>query len=322
MNISRNQRDEILFHIGIHKTASSSLQEGLFVPKNGFHSLERNKLLRYFVDKFSTELLSSRELDDLQLFIKQSYASQLYPVASHERLSGYPLFGGYDRESIFKRISQSGLNIKILFIIREQNSWIYSAWKQLINDGANLSLNKFIDVKPDHPDLILPSLFRLEYLNYSREIEELYKLFGKNNVCVVPMELIINDYSCFIDKLEKVIDFDFNINKLDSLNWLNKSDKLSSIYIQKFLNTLLYKTSSSPFGLLDERYDLVRSLRGRLINLTNKIPEIPWAFKLVSLHKDKINKSVGNYYAESNAKTSELIGVELGNFGYTTSSSF
>lgn len=317
MNINRDQQDEILFHIGIHKTASTSLQQDLFVPLNGFQSFERIKLLHYFVDKFSTELLSSEELDDLQLFIKQSYACQLYPVASHERLSGYPLFGGYDRESIFKRINQSGLNIKILFVIREQNSWIYSAWKQLLKDGANLSLKKFIDLEPDHPDLILPSIFRLEYLNYSREIEELYKLFGKNNVCVVPMELIFNDFKCFIDKLEKVIDFDFNINKLDSLSWLNKSETLSSLYIQKFLNTFLYKTPSSPFGLLDERHDLVRTLRGRLINLANKIPEMPWAHRLVSMHKDKINKSIGNYYAESNARTSELIGVELGNFGYS-----
>jgi len=131
------------------------------------------------------------------------------------------------------------------------------------------------------------------------------------------MELIFNDFKCFIDKLEKVIDFDFNINKLDSLSWLNKSETLSSLYIQKFLNTFLYKTPSSPFGLLDERHDLVRTLRGRLINLANKIPEMPWAHRLVSMHKDKINKSIGNYYAESNARTSELIGVELGNFGYS-----
>lgn len=316
MDISSDQQGEILFHLGIHKTASSSLQQDLFVPENGFHRLERMKLLNYFVDKFSTELLSPKELNDLQLFVKQSYAGQLYPVASHERLSGYPLFGGYDRDSIFNRISQSGLNIKILFVIREQNGWIYSSWKQLIKDGASLSLKKFIDQRPDHPDLILPSIFRLEYLNYSREIEELYKLFGKNNVCVVPMELIINDFNGFIDKLKKVIDFDFNINKLDSLSWSNKSGKLSSLYIQKFLNTVLYKTSSSPFGLLDEKHDLVRSFRGRLINLTNKIPEIPWAHMLASSQKDKINKSIGNYYAGSNAQTSELIGIDLSNFGY------
>ena len=70
MNINRNQQDEILFHIGIHKTASTSLQQDLFIPYNGFQSFERIKLLHYFVDKFSTELLSSEELDDLQLFIK------------------------------------------------------------------------------------------------------------------------------------------------------------------------------------------------------------------------------------------------------------
>ena len=316
MNISKDQQDEVLFHLGLHKSGSSSLRQDLFVAENGFNSIERRKLLNYFVDKFSTELLSSRELDDLQSFIDKSYANQLYPIASHERLSGYPLFGGYDRESIFKRINKSGLNVKILFVIREQSSWIYSSWKQLIKDGASISLKKFIDTTPDHPNLILPSIFRLEYLNYSREIEELYGLFGKNNVCVVPMELIINNFSDFINKLEQVIDFNFQINNLDSLSWSNKSGKLSSLYIQKFLNTFLYKTSSSPFGLLDEKHNLVRSLRGRIINLANKIPEIPLAHKLTSFHKEKINESIGNYYARSNAQTSELIGVDLRDFGY------
>ena len=84
------------------------------------------------------------------------------------------------------RISKTNLNVKILYVIREQNTWLYSAWKQVIVDGSNVSLDRFINSPSAHPDLVIPSLFRLEYLNYSREIKELYKLFGAENVCVVP----------------------------------------------------------------------------------------------------------------------------------------
>lgn len=318
MNIVDDKKDGILFHIGLHKTASSSLQEDFFIPENGFTSLNRNKLLHYFIDKFSTELLSPTELDDLKAFIKQSFSNNLYPVASHERLSGYPLFGGYDRLSILNRISKTNLNVKILYVIREQNTWLYSAWKQVIVDGSNISLDRYINSPTAHPDLVIPSIFRLEYLNYSREIKELYKLFGAENVCVIPIELIGTDFSEFVKRLKKILNSDLiNISK-DSLKLSNKSHKLSSIYLQKILNTYLFKNSSSHFGLLNERYDLVRSFRGRIINFLNVVPELPWSHKAALAHKNQIDSVIGDYYSLSNVETSDLIGVDLSNYGYNT----
>jgi hypothetical protein len=321
MNIVDGKKDEILFHIGLHKTASSSLQKDFFVPENGFINLNRNKLLHYFIDKFSTELLSPTESNDLKAFVKQSFNNNLYPVASHERLSGYPLFGGYDRLSILNRISKTNLNVKILYVIREQNTWLYSSWKQLIVDGSNISLDRYINSPPAHPDVVVPSIFRLEYLNYSREIKELYKLFGAENVCVVPLELIGADFNGFIERLKKILNSDqIKISK-DSLELSNKSQKLSSIYLQKFLNTYLFINSSSHFGLLDERYDLVRSIRGRIINFLNVIPELPWSHRAALAHKNKIDSVIEDYYSLSNVETSDLIGIDLSNYGYNTEDS-
>ncbi len=318
MNIVDDKKDEILFHIGLHKTASSSLQKHFFIPENGFTSLNRNKLLHYFIDKFSTELLSPAELGDLKAFVKQSFSNNVYPVASHERLSGYPLFGGYDRLSILNRISKTNLNVKILYVIREQNTWLYSAWKQVIVDGSNISLDRYINSPPAHPDLVIPSIFRLEYLNYSREIRELYKLFGTENVCVVPVELIGTDFNKFVKRLKKILNSDLiNISK-DSLKLSNKSHKLSSIYIQKVLNTYLFKNSSSRFGLLNERHDSVRSFRGRIINFLNVVPDLPWSDKVALAHKNKIDSVIGDYYALSNVETSDLIGMDLSKYGYNT----
>ena len=318
MNIVDDKKDEILFHIGLHKTASSSLQEDFFIPENGFTGLNRNKLLHYFIDKFSTELLSSTEQADLKAFVKQSFSNNLYPVASHERLSGYPLFGGYDRLSILNRISKTNLNVKILYVIREQNTWLYSAWKQVIVDGSNISLDRYINSPPAHPDFVIPSIFRLEYLNYSREIKELYKLFGTENVCVVPIELIGTDFNEFVKRLKKILNSDLiNISK-DSLKLSNTSHKLSSIYLQKILNTYLFKNSSSRFGLLNERYDLVRSFRGRIINFLNVVPELPWSHKVALAHKNQSDSVIGDYYSLSNVETSDLIGMDLSNYGYNT----
>ena len=318
MNIVDDKKDEILFHIGLHKTASSSLQKHFFIPENGFTSLNRNKLLHYFIDKFSTELLSPAELGDLKAFVKQSFSNNVYPVASHERLSGYPLFGGYDRLSILNRISKTNLNVKILYVIREQNTWLYSAWKQVIVDGSNISLDRYINSPPAHPDLVIPSIFRLEYLNYSREIRELYKLFGTENVCVVPVELIGTDFNKFVKRLKKILNSDLiNISK-DSLKLSNRSHKLSSIYIQKVLNTYLFKNSSSRFGLLNERHDSVRSFRGRIINFLNVVPDLPWSDKVALAHKNKIDSVIGDYYALSNVETSDLIGMDLSKYGYNT----
>ena len=133
--------------------------------------------------------------------VQQAQAAGLVPTISHERLSGYPLGGGCDRLSILQRIAALPCTPKILFVIREQNSWLYSAWKQTIIDGGSIGLRDFL-TSPGLPSVRLPAP-RLEYCDYAHDIALLHDMFGKANVLVIPMEMLRHGFARFTAMLEQ-----------------------------------------------------------------------------------------------------------------------
>lgn len=306
-----------LFHVGSHKTATSSLQQDFFIPLNGFsQNPGREWILSAFVDKASMQQLSSDEINNIHQFIDKSHKAHLYPIISHERLSGYPYSGGYDRLSIYNRIkSLTGINVKILYIIREQKSWIYSAWKQLIDDGGAISIQNFLKPEFTSPTVRVPG-FRLEYLNYANEIKSLKKIFGPENICVVPMELLINDFKTFREMISNFLNIDIKNIKDTELSKKNESSKLSSLYFNYFLNRTLFRSPTSPRGLFSTEHSSIQNIQSKAMSASKYLPELPQKTKIIQNHKKQISDIVGNYFSVINKETSYLLEIDLKNYGY------
>lgn len=308
----------VLFHIGLHKTATSSLQQDFFVEANCFmQNGGRAWILPAFVDKSSTQVLSDKECRDLRDFAEAARARDLMPVVSHERLSGYPYSGGYDRLSIWNRIRSTGLDAKILLIIREQKDWLYSAWKQTINDGGAVGLEAFIRPAVRRPQVRVPPP-RLAYLDYGHEIRFLHDMFGAENVCVLPMELLIRDFARFKADLAALCDLDPRTMPAPALSRRNESSKLSSLYAEYVFNRFVLRTPTSLGGMVNADTRLGRSLQALRDGVSRRLPELPAHTRMADRYKVKLAAMVGDRFHRTNAEASELIGVDLGGYGYET----
>ena len=305
----------VLFHIGLHKSASSALQNYFFVPEHGFaQNGGRDWILNTYVNKFSTEGLSQTEKSQLNSFVTNAYAQNLLPVASHERLSGYPLTGGMDRDSILRRIRRSGQKVKILLVIREQKKWLYSAWKQMIWDGASIDLEDFLEPPYAPANMRFPRP-NLHFIDYGAFVAELHHLFGKKNVCVVPVELIAIDFPKFQNDLYQFLDHQ-QLQKLKKLEIKNHSKNLSSIYMMKLLNKYFLRSNILDCGLVNTHSVSGKKLRNASTRIALLAPKIKAFDSLESKHQKIIRQFVGDRYDKSNKQASKLINIDLSQFGY------
>ena len=141
-------------------------------------------------------------------------------------------------------------------------------------------------------------------------------MFGKENVCVIPMEMIQEDFSQFVSKLCQFLEVSEESVGLTGLPKQNKSKYISVLYLTWFLNKFIYKTPTSDCGILDERRRLGGRSRRAARHGLRHLPEIPFSKKISSRHIKVIDKTVGEYFAVINTQASNLIGINLQNYGY------
>jgi hypothetical protein len=305
---------DILFHIGLHKTATSLLQRHLFTEENGYRPVPRREILATFVDKFSTEGPSAAELDRLDGLSAAAAADGLLAVASHERLHGYPATGCYDRRLILGRIASVRQRPRILVVIREQRSWIYSMWKQSIVDGSHLSLSRFLD-EDAHVTRRVPA-FSFAAVDFLRLHDALLELFGGENVLMLPYELYAAEPEAFLSRIagftgrpgpaagfgEAVVNSSRTVAHLLALRWLHRH---------------VFRTSLSKSGLLDIRnarslavYEAARRACAASVGRTRRLDHRAEA------HRSYIQRRVADRFRASNAELAKRIGLDLRSYGY------
>jgi hypothetical protein len=299
-------KPKLLVHVGFHKTGSSVLQKYYFTEKNGYllHNEGRHLWLRIFVNKFSTESLVENEEKIIYDFTKIATERNLCAVISHERLSGYPLYGGSDRLSIYKRIQKlmEHFDVKILCVFREQNAWILSMWQQLIVDGASHPLRNFIFSDTDEG--YRAPRARLEYIDYFLELKSLTSIFGKSNVLMVEYEGLFSNVNNFHNRLAYLCDTNLKASSL-TLPRVNQKRKLSTIFALYFVNKLHF---------------FPKRFRSILRICCYALPEFPCANFMNNYLLSKINRYVGDSFSESNRLLEKELEIDLAKHGYKISS--
>jgi hypothetical protein len=144
---------KVLIHIGYHKTATTWLQQNLFVAESsvfkpisdtptGISTISsyffKNED-RYFHSAFDFEA-DPRITEYMNNFDFEGKVG----VISNERLCGSPYFAGADSYTIMKRIYSAFPNAKIFISIREQRSYILSLYFEYLNNFGTLSIDEFL----------------------------------------------------------------------------------------------------------------------------------------------------------------------------------
>jgi hypothetical protein len=305
-----------LVHIGYHKTGTSWLQRYLFSGKAGagFRTC-------------GSEGDAKRELvrpHDLEFDPKQAYAwyeprferiaaEGLVPVVSAERLCGDTLYGGHDSARLAERLAATFPDGRVLIVIREQRGIIFSNYQEYVGSGGLLPLDRYLHM----PKRAHPWPCDLRHFAYDRLVSHYHRLFGAENVLVLPYELFRRDPVDYVTRIAGFAGASPPPGALESLPFgviVNRSVPAQTIAAKRRANHVL-RGRLNPWAPVSDRKKLGRRLKVLLIRSTRRLPN-RFEQRTKTSMTETIRSTVGDYYRASNARTSELIGIDLEALGY------
>lgn len=296
-----------LIHIGYPKCASTSLQQFLFDNSAfGFRSPHGAQCTRLLHD---LRVVDTFEFDTQIDSIRKNYApndGELVDVYSHEHLLIDPYGERSQVREGVRRLSKIFDSPKILLMIREQKSAIVSSYNEHLRRGRTTTFDDFVNTKERELGF-RPSVCRVYEFKYDRLISYLHETFGTENVLVLPLEMTRSPD--FLPRLYTFLGRPMPEALPETMSETTRTSRKGDLVFLRHFNKLI--TPSPPHsGSL-----LRRALYGANILLSAVVPD--------TLYQAKRRKIMATYereieglYTDSNLRTSDLIGIDLAEFGY------
>ncbi len=301
-----NKNNELLIHIGYHKTATTWLQQYYFPqhPQIDFigkhEDLWENLMSPHGFDfdpKIAQEFFYPK--------IEQALQKNLIPVISAERLSGNPHSGGYDSKEIADHLKKVFPEAKILIMIRHQPEAILSNYKQYIKMGGICTLKEYLF--PPQEGRI--PLFRLDNLKYHKLANYYAKLFGKENIKIIPYEKFRFHPQAFLEELANFMGIDSKIS-FPFEEKVNQSLCDATILLKRKVNR--WHGNDSLFPVTPPFPNITK----KLFDLIQKLDKKP-LFRRYNAHFiEQIHNDIGHFYGESNRQLNETFELNLQTYHY------
>lgn len=298
----------VLVHIGYPKTGSTALQKHFFRPDFGFHRpYSHGELAEHLIFPHPLDFDPTLMGADIGQLIS---GEALLPVLSHERLVGNPISGGYDVLTIRDRVAQLLRNRnyapKIFIVVREQRSLALSSYQQFVREGGCGSLAHYLQ-PPTGAKL---PLFHKTFLQYDRTAAAYMEVFGRDNVLVLPFELLRGEPNDFLNRLLHFVGLPDRPG-IRLPRGVNRATNPLGTLIRSSTNRFFYRDNcnpTAPFRLESPN---------RLVEyLTSFLPRrIGW---IESYWRTRTDQLLGGSYEASNRRLQDLIGIDLSTYGYMT----
>lgn len=295
-----------LVHVGYAKTGSTWLQRVVFANTElGFLSIPRLEVLEHFVFTDIADDNAPGVLQGLAPHLNKAAAESLIPVLSHEVLVGDQTQGRYWGRLVGRRLHNVFPDAKILVVLREQRAMVLSSYRQHIRVGGHYTLRQFMSREPGFDAHCRP-----DFLEYHRMISNYQELFGRDRVLVLPFEMMRKDLPGFQRRILEFAGVPTEFQPDETV--YNPGFGAGTLEIRRRMNRFLggwtyYDSPQRPrlwsFGEWS-CHKLQRVLPGRYQDAREK--EI----------RTTAAAMVEGRYVESNRRTSELIGIDLTEFGY------
>ncbi|MFV1979019.1 MAG: sulfotransferase [Myxococcota bacterium] len=304
----------MLLHVGYHKTGSTWIQQLLFAnPQTRFVlPFDRLEINQRLVEPNDLVFDPEPERARYAPAIAQARAEARVPVVSSERLVGSPHTGGWDAQNLALRLHAVFPDSRVLIILREQQSVIRSMYLQYVREGGPLSLAQYLH-PPGAGAFRIPS-FDFEYYAYHRLIEHYQATFGTGALLVLPFELLRADPNEFA---RRVCEFSGAATP-SSVSPDSRNVALSALsaQIKRRLNHFFVRDRLNPgaaFPFKRANRWILRAARA----FDRRLPD-SWARPFDRRIRDCVAAEVGDRYRESNRRSGDRIGLDLGAFGYPT----
>ncbi len=314
----------VLVHIGMHKTASSWLQEHLFGrPDTGFWSAASPELPAKLRAKYGSGAFYRgqdggfvRDEDFDPSRVRGHLALETMPagsccIVSNERLSGHPLSGGVDRTVICQRLKAVVPQARILLVIREQRSMILSNYMQCLKFGGAAGIEAYLVGKNDGRVPTLSPVF----WQYDKLIALYTAAFGAENLLVLPYEVLASEPSLFIGRICEFV----QVKPPANLPFGTKSNARPDYFAYdclRFASPWLRSSRGNGFApsLLGRKKG--KAVHTKLQRWTASVTPTAWNDRAKGTLLDRIEKRTAGFYGESNRVTSAMTGIDLASYGY------
>lgn len=283
------------WHIGLHKTATTWLQDKIFKvhPEvfvvNNTKKPETTPLLNMIIA--SNSYLYSKEAAAREFNLLQFNECQK-KVISAERLSGHPASGHYDQKTIAQRIAELDSDAKIILSIRRQDTLIPSIYKQLLKAGLIATLQNLLESK----SWKLRG-FDLDAYHFNKIVEFYFSLFGSQNVHICYFEELQTSPLTYLDKMFHFIGIKNSIVEETYRTLINPSIDDATQKQQLAIN--YFRKSEFSYELLPQSLLDISQLLPLKDKVTDALPE--------TLITEGISEYLKIYFHESNSDLRSLL---------------
>ena len=337
-----------VFHIGYPKTGTTWLQNELLprvdefacLGKPYFRDLRFRDWLNDFVTRpqldFSPEKARKEFLEILESSA-QADDDKKTRIISFELLSG-TLFAGYMSAEIALRLKETLGDAKIVVTIRSQSSMIESIYRHYVRAGGALHIRDFLYRRVSPAVDFMNKNMLFQKFEYDKYVSYLYELFGKDRVKVLAMETMFGEPERFASEF-----FEFcEVGNPPPIEWLHSQHNQSLSYFGLILMRIVHQIFSSPQSdsfVFRPFANLHRPFRKKIMTPLDKLffrylfpkkkfIDLPKYFlweRLAMLlfpqfrKEDRsmtIRQEIDKYFKESNRRTAEVTGEDLGRLGY------
>lgn len=305
-----------LIHIGYHKTGTNWLQIHVWPNNNlGLTKFPKKDVHDFFVHPRPFEWSAKLTREFFEPRVKANAERGLLSVISSERLSGNPHSGGYDSKEILERLFATFPNARVFMSLREQRSMVNSAYTQYVRSGGPGTVDQFL-LPPEEGARRVP-LFDFQHFAYHWLIQHYFARFGKDNVLALPYELFVKEPKQYVRRILEFAMVPIDEDRLDALPFTRRENaglSGANIMLRRPLNYLFVhdrNNALAPFPMKNGS----KFVRETCLVLEKAVPK-KLSKSLESMRKKRVVELVGDRYKESNAITSQLIGIDLREYGY------
>ncbi|MHB1557483.1 MAG: sulfotransferase [Isosphaeraceae bacterium] len=316
LHLPSMERDfEVVFHVGYPKTATTWLQQHIFRdPATGF-------IVPWSPEEFSGRTASAfytvNSYDDDPGFTRSFFEEGLrrcagesgVPIISDEALCGDPCLrvNNYTGRYIADRIHAAFPSARILIGIREQKAIALSLYRQYLQACDGIFSLEFFLGRGDEP-LGWTPILHPDYLEYDRIVAHYQKLFGRENVHVLPMEWLQKDPTAYVQSILEFCRCPGRVESLAQARHVGQS--AIALTFRRPLNRLFTANPLSPKPSIGLR------ILNKLTRIVNRLAPRSWSTPIERRWKEQVARRYTGRFAESNRRLADLTGLDLAALGY------
>ena len=302
-----------LIHIGFYKTATSWMQKYLFTEQFGFTvAMIPAEVQITLIEPGPFRFAPQQALGFYQKRVARS-DPQATRLISVEALSGDLPSTGRNARQNADRLRATFPQAKILLVTREQKSLLRSLYKSMVAWGSTFSISRLLEPVA-YPQ---PHEFNFDFLRFDLLAGYYIRLFGKENVLVLPYEMLQRSPREFLRRIIAHAGRDMQTAPEGERyppfgKRVNKTVSLSAIAYQRWLNRLALAANGAPVSRFGND-EMVKRINRRM----RHFPSIPY----LDAHLERrfaatVAEGTMGKFTESNKRLQSMMGLNLAQYGY------